>query len=172
MINADDIEQRYDWFLNRFGRNITRFCIYYSNGREDAADLMQDIFVAIWCGLPGLRPDCSQRQANRWLYKVMYSVLVKHRRHSHETEFVTEERLDDLLYRNLDGEDNDLGELVDELAAHLQEEDRALVQEIRLGYPEAEIAQRHSISIEALYTRINRLYKKLKTVYDIIYGTK
>ena len=164
MINADDIEQRYDDILNRFELNIRRFCIYYSNGREDAGDLMQDIFVAIWTGLPGLRPDCSPRQVNRWLYRVMFSVLGKHRRNSHRPEYMTEEQLEAQLSSTFGDGENDLGELVDELAAHLQDEDRALVQELRIGYPETEIARRHSISIEALYTRINRLAYKLKTV--------
>lgn len=174
MQQPDETEQRYASFLVHFGRNITRFCIYYSNNSDDAEDLMQEIFAAIWVGLPTLWVDCTPQQANRWLYKLMYSVWFKHLRNSRQPKHMPQALLERLEYSDPDSDSQaELAALLEELAAYLTEEaDRTLVEELRQGYKIAEIAQRHSYTIGATRTRISRLKDKLKTIYDKLYGTQ
>lgn len=174
MQQPDETEQRYASFLVHFRGNITRFCIYYSNNRDDAEDLMQEIFAAIWVGLPTLWVDCTPQQANRWLYKLMYSVWFKHLHHSKKHKHMPQALLERLEYSDTDSDSRaELAALLEELAAYLTEEDdRILVEELRQGYTAAEIAQRHSYTIGATCTRISRLRDKLKTIYDKLYGTQ
>lgn len=173
MQQPDEKEQRYASFLDHFGRNITRFCIYYSNNRDDAEDLMQEIFAAIWVGLPTLGVDCTPQQANRWLYKLMFSVWVKHAFHNRRTKHMPQMLLEKLDCRDRDSENQaELIALLEELAAYLpEEEDRTLVEELCQGYKIAEIAQRHALTIGAIRTRISRLKDKLKTIHDKLYET-
>lgn len=174
MHHLDEIEQRYATFLEQFRGNITRFCIYYSNNCNDAEDLMQEIFAAIWVNLPKLQADCTPRQANRWLYKLMFYVWFKHLRNSRQPKHMPQALLEKLEYSDHDSESRaELAALLEELAAYLTEEDdRILVEELRQGYTAAEIAQRYSYTIGATRTRISRLKDKLKTIYDKLYGTQ
>lgn len=160
----DDIEQRYLDFLDRYEGNIRRFCIDVSENPADAREIMQEVFAAVWVGLSGLKGDCHARQANRWLYRVMVSVLVRHLRQRPLYVAMPPAALPDIADDEVDDD------LLAELAAHLNKEDCAIVDELRRGYGASEIAEMHRLSVSAVYTRLHRIKDKLKTIYAKHYG--
>lgn len=160
----DDIEQRYLEFLQKFGGNIRRFATDVSENHADAMEIMQDIFAALWVELPQLNAPYATRQANRWLYRVMSSVLARHLRKRPRHIAMPLGNLPDIPDDMLDGS------LLDELIPYLNLEDRAIVQEIRDGYSTSEIAERHHLSTGTVYTRLHRIKNKLKSIYAKLYG--
>ena len=164
MFSEDEIREKYADFLEHFGDNIERFCYVYSSSHNDAVDLMQEIFLAVWVGLPKLAPDTTHRQANRWLYKLMTSVLLKQLRHRNELRLMPTELLPD------PPPEEDFSELVEELTADLPESDKALVDDLLYGYKIPEIAERHRLSIGATNTRLSRIKDKLRNIYNEHYG--
>ncbi len=167
MPTDDEIRQRYADFLNKYGGNITDFCIRFCSNHSDAEDLMQEVFIALWKGLPQLRTDISHRLANRWLYKLMLSVYIKHVRRKPDISFMPVELLPET---HTGAVDDTLVKLVDELTEYLSDEDRALVDDFRYGYKLSELAQRHNLSIGAVSTRLSRIKHKLKEIYYKYYG--
>ena len=151
-------EDRYLDFLARFGGNIWDFCVNASESRADAADLMQEVFAAVWIGLPKVAPN--PRRENRWLYRVMLSVLVRHLKRRLHLVF-----MDLSIIPDPSGTDEG-GELLDALAAHLADDERVVLQRLREGYKVHEIADMLGISVPAAHTRVFRLKQKLKTIYE------
>ena len=156
---GDDIERtkRYLALLQTFKGHIFNYCYSHSNDEADAEDLMQEIFTAVWQGIPGLRSDSSPRQQNRWLQHVMRTAFFRHLRQ--RLPFATvpltpdNDRADD---------SNTEHELLDELLGHLTDDERHLVQQRLQGYSYAEIAEQEQLNENAVKQRFHRIINKLK----------
>ena len=158
--------ERYMTLHRTFSRHIENYCIRHSNSREEAEDLMQEVFIAVWENIDGLHPDSSPRQMNRWLQKVMRTVFVRHLRHQHiraDATLAEAERLADTA----SGPPGDA--LLQELVEHLPPDDRQLLQERFDGYSNIEIAQHHGLKPNTLNKRMSRIVEKLKEIYTQLY---
>ena len=167
--NSTERERRYADFLDRFGGNIRRYCIDHSDSLHEAEDLTQDVLAAVWMMLPKMRSESTPRQQNRWLYRLMQSVFVRHlRRWRKGRHRLVPTPVLDAQTADRSGDDN--AELLDELAALLPKRDRTMVSDTMEGYSTTEIAVRHGMTPGAVSTQMNRIKKKLKTIYDKLYG--
>lgn len=165
MTSDVDIERLYVEFLAEFGGNIKTFCIRHSENRDEADDLMQEIFAALWTAMPGLRADAPGRVKNRWLYRLMLSVLIKHLRHRPDLITMPDELLPEP--RTYDSEPE---VTLDELVQWLPDEDCALVAALQYGLTIGELAKKHGLTIGAANTRLTRIRNKLKEIYEEHYG--
>ena len=159
----DDIEVRYLRIIDDFGGNIIKFCTRCSDNSRDADELMQEILSALWTGIPSLQPDSTQRMVNRWLRKLMVSVLIKHLRKRPRISLMPTDMLPDL---SVDEEDKGL--LLD-MASYLPEADRKMLHLIVDGYSPKEIAKEFGMNVSAYYTRLHRIIQKLKTIKQQYY---
>lgn len=156
--------ERYLSLLRTFRRHIEHYCIAHSNCREDAEDMMQEVFIAIWENIDSLRRDSTPKQVNRWLQKVMRTVFVRQiRRHRIKADAPLSEAA------NAAENDSYERELVEELVAHLPEDDQVLLQERFKGYSNTEIATRLGIKENTLNKRMSRIVTKLKEIYKQMY---
>jgi len=165
MTSEIDIERLYAEFLTEFGGNIKSFCIRYSENVDDADDLMQEIFAALWTAMPGLRTAAPGRVKNRWLYRLMISVLIKHLRHRPDLITMPTELLPEPC-----AEEDASDSLLSDLAAWLSDDERELVAELRYGTTVAELAVKYGSSIGSVNARLSRIRRKLKEIYDKQYG--
>lgn len=164
MFADDEIEKMYGKLLEDFGAHIRRFCIRRSKNYDDADDLMQEIFIAIWLAMPAFRPDITKAQTNKWLHRLMASVYIKHLRHRQQvlpmpTELLPEPQDDAPDYS-----------LLDELVAELPDDDRTIVDELRQGFNPADVAMIHGLTVGAIFTRMSRIKDRLITIYNKNYG--
>lgn len=163
-------QQRHDRYmalLGDFSRHIEHFCAIHSNRREDADDMMQEVFIMVWENIDGLREDSTPRQVNRWLQRVMRTVFIRHMRK--QPRYSTSD-LDDA--KGLQVEQDDNAELIEELVAHLPAEDHQLMQERFEGYSNKEIAQRHGLKENTLNQRMSRITTKLRDIYIQLYESQ
>lgn len=162
--NNTDKEMRYARLLDGYRTNIVGFCARHSDSREDAEDMMQEVMIALWVSIGDLGSGSTPQQVNRWLHKVMRTVLVRRLRSSHPKP----------LPLSAAGEpaaaDNSTEETVEEMLAHLSPGDRELVQQRLQGYDNSEIAKGMEVSSGIVNLRFFRIMKRLKKIYLHIYG--
>jgi len=76
-----DLERKFDRLLTENGPALARLSASYTNTATDRDDLLQEIALAIWRGLPGFRGECSERT---FLFRVAHnravSYLIQQRR--------------------------------------------------------------------------------------------
>lgn len=156
---------RYAALLDSYRANIVAFCSRHSDSVYEAEELMQDILVAVWEQLGALRRDSSPRQVNRWLQRVMRTVLVRRLRAGRRRDAVP-------LAVDIAADDSDaaLRETIDDLVAHLGPDDREAVRLRLEGYDNGEIAASLGVSANSVNQRFFRLIPRLKKIYLRIYG--
>lgn len=161
--------ERYMALLGTFNRHIEHYCIVHSNSRAEADDLMQDVFVAVWENIDGLRADSTPPQVNRWLYKVMRTVFIRHLRHRPAPGMTTE--LSDA--EGIRAEEHDsTEELVEDLVAQLPVDDQQILRLRFSGYSNIEIAQRLGVRENTLNKRMSRIIQKVKDIYTRLYESR
>ena len=153
--------------LRTFRRHIENYCVSHSNCREDAEDMMQEVFITVWENIGQMRSDSSPKQVNRWLQKVMRTVFGRSIRRKH---------IDDnsplSAAMGMVNDDHADRQLLEELMAHLPPDDRQLLQERLDGYSNVEIAERLGILPNTLNKRMSRILTKMKEIYSQLYETK
>lgn len=151
---------RYIAMLRTFEKHIVNFCGTYSNSLDDAQDLRQDICEELWLRIDGLHDDSTPAQQNRWLHRLMVSVLMHRLRHF---------RLHTVpLEGTLSVADEDryaYDELLEDVLAHLSTEDGQLLKERLEGFSHAEIGRRHGLSESAVRQLLHRVILYLKKTY-------
>lgn len=56
-----DPSRRFEHLVRDHAAALRRFTAAYAPTREAQADLLQEIWIAVWRALPGFRGDCSER---------------------------------------------------------------------------------------------------------------
>jgi RNA polymerase sigma-70 factor (ECF subfamily) len=146
-----DFEEIY----SRYAPQIFRVCLGYTNDVDQAKDLVQETFIAVWKGLPGFR---NQAQISTWIFRIatnhcLRALEVAKRMPSAELPFnladaaeeSPEEKLN-LLYRCI---------------AELEETDRIIISLELEGLPQAEIAAVVGLSSGNVRVKIHRIKDKL-----------
>ncbi len=162
----DERERQYVQFITHFEGNIVKFCTDASDDSYDAQELMQEIFAALWEALPMLRPTSTRQQQNRWLYRVMQTTLIRHLRHRQHRYLTTTA----MANTGDDTSQDLLAELLDDLCAELPSGERTIVNDTLKGYSISEMAKRHNTTTAGIKSRMTRIKKKLRKIYDRKYG--
>lgn len=164
--HTPDDYRRYEALVCDFGRHIEHYCFIRSHSADEAAELVQAVLDRVWSSIGTLSSDSSPRGVNRWLKTVMRSVAGSwFRRRRVETVPIDEadQMADQPPYD---------AELLDDLLSHLDDEERALLQERLDGYSSAEIGLRHDLKANAVDQRMFRIINKLKQIAKREYGNE
>jgi RNA polymerase sigma-70 factor (ECF subfamily) len=70
-----ELEQLFDRLLAENGAALARLAASYTNTAADRDDLVQEIALAIWRGLPHFRGECSERT---FLFRIAHNRAVTH----------------------------------------------------------------------------------------------
>lgn len=162
--HTPDDYRRYEALVRDFGRHIEHFCFTHSRSADEAAELVQAVLDKVWSSIGTLSPDSSPRGVNRWLKTVMCSVSGSWFRRRRVETVPLEEAVQMADQPSYDAE------LFDDLLSHLNNEERALLQERLDGYSSAEIGERRGIKANAIDQRMFRIINKLKEIANKEYG--
>ena len=163
--NATDEELRYVRLLGRYRAHIVSYCSRHCDSADEAADMVQEVMIAIWEGLEGLRRDSSPQHVNRWLQKVMRTTYVRHLRARPRHTTVPIEAAGSVVLN-----DCAVSEMVEELLSRLSPDDRKVVCLRMEGYDNSEIAAELGVSTNNVNQRFFRIVNRLKRIYLHIYG--
>jgi RNA polymerase sigma-70 factor (ECF subfamily) len=70
-----ELERQFDRLLAANGAAVTRLAASYTNTPADRDDLVQEIALAIWRGLPHFRGECSERT---FLFRIAHNRAVSY----------------------------------------------------------------------------------------------
>ncbi len=70
-----ELERLFDRLLAENGAALARLAASYTNTAADRDDLVQEIALSIWRGLPHFRGECSQRT---FLFRIAHNRVVTH----------------------------------------------------------------------------------------------
>lgn len=156
--------ERYDALLCHFRRHIQRYCAARARSAEETAVLAQEVSAALWRAVDGLEASIPSAGANRWLQRVMRSAVADYLR---ANPAVATQPLATAAAITADGDEG--AELLDDLAAYLGPDERALLHDFCSGYSYDELAAARGISAATLRVRMHRLRQHLKTIYSKLY---
>lgn len=69
------LEEQFDRLLAANGAALARLAAGYTNTPSDRDDLLQEIAIAVWQGLPRFRGECSERT---FLFRIAHNRAIAH----------------------------------------------------------------------------------------------
>lgn len=150
----------FEEIYNRYAPQIFRVCLGYTNDHDQAKDLVQDTFIAVWKSLPGFR---NQSQISTWIFRIatnhcLRALEVAKRMPSAELPFNLAETVEEspeeklsFLYRCI---------------AELEETERIIISLELEGLPQSEIAAVVGLSCGNVRVKIHRIKEKLAKKFE------
>ena len=103
--NFEKIVERYESSLLRYIQRISSF------SKEEAQDVLQEVFVKCWRNLNGYQPDLPFKS---WIYRIAHNAVIsafrKHKSRGHDMQIELDPSLYDLLPSNELGVDDELNQ--------------------------------------------------------------
>ena len=145
----------FEELYSRYSPQIFRVCLGYTNDADQAQDLVQETFIAVWNGLPGFR---NESQIGTWIFRIatnhcLRAVAKAKRMPIAELplnlEAPVEESLEEkviILYRCI---------------AELEETERIIISLELEGLPQADIASVVGLTSGNVRVKVHRIKEKL-----------
>ena len=160
MNNDNDIKAAFGHLITRYNGLIQRLCWLHSGGNGDRfLLLLDDCRLTLWRRQGTIRRDATEWQVRRWVIYQCHSVFSHHHRHRKRSWILLDDNLADLLP---DSRDDDLRELVEELAEDLNKHERMVLALILEGYTTKEIAAKMNLKTKGVETLRFRMIKKMR----------
>ena len=144
---------------------INSLCGIYFSNLEDREDARQDIILQLWKAIPNFK---EQAQLSTWIYRVSLNTILAKRRNEKKrlpTEVLdANQKMIDLQFYP---SDDDL-QMLHQIIAQLNDQDKALVVLYLEGYRNLEIAEILGQTRSNISTRLNRIKTKLKSLVKSI----
>ncbi|MEN0004888.1 MAG: sigma-70 family RNA polymerase sigma factor [Bacteroidota bacterium] len=155
-----DIQQ----IIQQHKDKIFKTCLGFTNSREDAKDLVQEVLINIWLGLQKFR---GEAQLSTWIYRVTVNTCLMHKR----KKKVATAPLPD---RDLEARESNAPEETDQKKLHLlrqflqelPERDRLLMILYLENLTYQEIAEVIGLKANNVGVRINRIKTRLKRKFE------
>lgn len=159
--NSRQRYEAYKAFMRRHHKVVWRVC--YDFARDNISrceDMVQEVWIMLWLKFDTM--TClSEWQQRAWVRKVTHNVLID----LYRKEKPPMEHLTAILEEAITTDDYDIAENLDDLMAHLTPDERHLMNMRLDGYSAEEIATTLGIEPNAVYQRVNRIMKKMRTIY-------
>jgi RNA polymerase sigma-70 factor, ECF subfamily len=78
--------------FDQYGERVRRYARLRLGGAQDAEDAVQDVFIAVWRGLPGFRYE-HEGSFPGWLFGIARHVVGQHRRRAARVQLVPSEEM-------------------------------------------------------------------------------
>jgi RNA polymerase sigma-70 factor (ECF subfamily) len=145
----------FEELYNRYAPQIFRVCLGYTNDTDQAKDLVQDTFIAVWKNLSGFR---NQSQISTWIFRIatnncLRAVAVAKRMPAGELPFDLAEKLEESPEEKLS--------FLYKCIAELEETERVIISLELEGLPQAEIAAIVGLSSGNVRVKIHRIKEKI-----------
>lgn len=144
MKNPADTDRRaFEHFHEQHRMFVWKLCYWHANyNTADAADLFQDVSVALWHRFHTLRPNASRAQQRAWIWFIAHSLFLR-LIPAPSPQPLTDDMADQLV----DNPDNPGAELLDLLTSSLPPLEQQIVALYRQGYSLKEIAARLDLPV-------------------------
>ncbi len=131
----------------------------FSNDRDEAKDMYQEVAFNLWKGIDSFRNECDIKS---WVYRVSFNTCISYERKKHKAVFVPIANISDTSE-----EDSATGKQIQALysrISRLEPFDRAIILLWLEAIPYQEIAEIVGISIKNVSVRLSRIREQLKSM--------
>ncbi len=150
-MSLNDFEALY----SQYSPQIYRVCLGYVNDPEQAKDLMQETFIAVWRNLSSFR---NESKISTWIFRIATNNCLRAIERS--KRMVTVELPLHLPEEQEDTKDEHLAFLY-RCIAELQETDRIIISLLLEDLPQTEIASIVGLSAGNIRVRVHRIKERL-----------
>ena len=139
----------------QYSPGIFRVCMGYVNDREQARDLTQETFIAVWQNLPSFRKESS---VSTWIFRIATNICLRAIEKSkriptaelpHQLPEVPAEKKEERLH------------VLYDCIAELEETERIIISLVLEDLPQAEIASIVGLSHANVRVKVHRIKEKL-----------
>ncbi|MDR1814539.1 MAG: RNA polymerase sigma-70 factor [Tannerella sp.] len=159
-------QQAFNRIYYMYARRLYAFCLQYTKLREDAEEIVQDVFVQLWKSRETIRQDETLRPL---LFKIAHNSLINAYKSTLNSpiyeDYVnyTDTLADDDNYHRL--EYKEFVEQVKKVMSRLPETQRKVIELSRFeGLTNAEVAERLSLSMQTVKNQLSLGLKALKAM--------
>ena len=166
---------RLERLLARHRRLVWSVCWRRSLGkRERCREMLQEVCLRLMESSVPPPAEGDERAERQWLLLRVRSILDHMHRHSGGPP--AEVPLSSIrltpLEEAADASEQEQCELLDTLQAYLSPDDRRLVQLVRDGLSNDEVAAKLGISLNTFYQRYRRAVLRMRNIYDKLYKSQ
>lgn len=142
-----------------FSADLGAFIRRRVNNPDDAEDVLQDVFVRIHRGLPGL---ADTRRLLPWIYRVARNAIIDRTRQRAEPSALNHEPASDDPSDDTDSR-REIGRCLNQMMLRLPEADREALEQVELEeVTQREFAKRTGLSTSGAKSRVQRARRRLK----------
>ena len=145
----------FEAIYKQYSPGIFRVCMAYLNDHEQAQDVMQETFIAVWQNISSFRNEAN---INTWIYRIATNnclKAVKKQKRNPVTELPVE-----LAHVQEESKESELHYLY-KCIGELDETDRIIISLVLENLPQAEIAAISGLSEINTRVKIHRIKAKL-----------
>ncbi|NTD99905.1 sigma-70 family RNA polymerase sigma factor [Agrobacterium tumefaciens] len=145
----------FEEIYSRYASQIFRVCLGYTNDADQAKDLVQETFIAVWKNLPSFRYDS---EISTWIFRIatnncLRALEVSKRMPTAELPYNLAETLEESPEEKL--------KLLYRCISELEETDRIIISLELEGLPQTGIAAVVGLSHGNVRVKIHRIKEKL-----------
>jgi RNA polymerase sigma-70 factor (ECF subfamily) len=137
--------------ISEYGNSLFKICFGYGKSKEEAEDLLQEVYINIWRGLPTFRKESSLKT---WVYRIAINTcLLSTRKKKIQTSCLHESVLS---YSAESNPESDYFEELHEAINQLKEPEKSIILLYLDGFSHKEISDVIGISSNYVGVKINR----------------
>ena len=140
---------------SQYSPKIFRVCMAYVNDHEQARDLMQETFIAVWQNLSSFK---NESKISTWIFRIATNNCLRSIERSKRIN--TTELPFDVPYVHEETKEEKL-DLLYTCIAELEETERIIISLVLEDLPQAEIASVVGLSHENIRVKVHRIKEKL-----------
>ncbi len=155
-------QETFTRLYKQYGPGIRKLCLGYTGSGEQAEDLLQESFMAVWNNMDKYRGEASW---GTWIYRIAVNTCLLYlRKEKTKPQKVAADTLQDLAQEE-QNQENEV-QLLYKCISRLPETDRLIISMVLEELPYEDIAAISGITENNLRVKIHRIKKQLTDMFN------
>ncbi len=153
--------ENFEIIYKEYAPTIRKLCLSYTGNKDNAEDLIQETFIAVWNKIDSFRNDAK---LSTWIYRIAINNCLMSIRKQQYLEKIANKTFIDIPDETSDEKAQQI-DLLYKCISKLKEADRILITFVLDEKPYEEIAEITGITENNLRVKIHRIKKELTQIF-------
>lgn len=153
--------ENFEIIYKEYAPTIRKLCLSYTGNKDNAEDLIQETFIAVWKKIDSFRNDAK---LSTWIYRIAINNCLMSIRKQQYLEKIANKTFIDIPDETSDEKAQQI-DLLYKCISKLKEADRILITFVLDEKPYEEIAEITGITENNLRVKIHRIKKELTQIF-------
>ncbi|WP_293903832.1 RNA polymerase sigma factor [Sphingobacterium sp. UBA5670] len=154
-------KENFEIIYKEYAPTIRKLCLSYTGDKDNAEDLIQETFIAVWKKIDSFRNDAK---LGTWIYRIAINNCLMSIRKQQYIEKIANKSFIDIPDETSDEKVQQI-DLLYKCISKLKEADRILITFVLDEKPYEEIAEITGITENNLRVKIHRIKKELTEIF-------